>query len=242
MAPGLAASPLSGRVAPMSTRALPGLTAAFSPFLSLQARPARSGSATARARRRRVIGGSLSSSRGAAKRALFVLADLAGYPLAPLAAGARHLCRAHRRDVRVDDGGAAVGLVLLDDEEVVGLLPVRGREAEHPARHDRGHLQRRELIAHQVAVDRAGVLDGGEQRPRRLVGEGLFPVGLFAVLGLVGVEEILHQRLVADARAPEARDHHVIGSVGAEQVAVLPLQAARAVALYFVAQPSLQIF
>src|SRR5947209_20491041 len=92
------------------------------------------------------------------------------------AAGIRGDALPRRRIRWRDDRRAAVGHVLLDHEGGVHLLPELRREGQLPAGKQRRLLVRGELLADRIAVERSGLLDGGEERVDRLVPERLVPL------------------------------------------------------------------
>src|SRR5437588_1555921 len=67
-----------------------------------------------------------------------------------------------------DDGRAAVGLVLLHHEGIDGLLPALRGEAQLAAGENRLDLERGQLLAHLLVVERAGLLDAEKESAGRL--------------------------------------------------------------------------
>src|SRR6266568_1825763 len=148
----------------------------------------------------------------------------------------RHPFRA-RHVVRKDDGRAAVGLVLLDDEWVLDLLAELGLELDHPARQERVQLRLEQRLAHRLAVGAAGLLDGREEDARALVSERLEPLRRApAVARPEGVDEALRLRVLrGELRAPPHAGEDAAHVVRAQRLHRVLLGAARAVADHLVA-------
>src|SRR6266542_6160004 len=111
--------------------------------------------------------------------------------------------------VGVDDRRLAVRRVLLDDERVRGLATRVRRERQLASRQDRLDLQAGQRVADLLLVDRAGLRDRLEERPRGLVADRLVPLRVLPELRLELLDERLVEALVAELSVPPDRGDDV---------------------------------